>query len=251
MFATFYDTIAPVLGSKTLRLLMTDTDSWAMSFETYCLETTLAKLKPVMDYSSLDPDHVHFSVERQGTPGYYKIEHRNPISHFVSLRSKCYCYVCVAAHDLGKRMADLKVTSTVTKCKGIKRSTVAQELRFQHYKEALFARRKFKAKFRTIQARNFTVGTAVVNRTALCSVDSKRYYTCDIHSHAFGSILIKRSHGGCCFYCLEDNRRLRQRLRRLDLYETTTSNTTPRSSRDFYTPPVGSGPENFRKKLVF
>ena len=60
------------------------------------------------------------------------------------------------------------------KCKGVKKSVVEKEIKFEHYKECLFSGEKQMRSMRTFQSELHDIYTKEVNKIALSCEDNKR-----------------------------------------------------------------------------
>ena len=153
------------------RLCMTDTDSFVFLLITDDLYAGLNKLRHIMDFSTLDPNHPLYSVENRMKSGLLKVEYgKCRISHFVGLKSKCYSMM----------MTDQRAYPVVVrKCSGMN-GVAIQELDWNDYKQALHEE-LFKMvvcnQVRTDGSHN--VFTVQQQRHALSSYCDKRYLLSD------------------------------------------------------------------------
>ena len=82
------------------------------------------------------------------------------------------------------------------KAKGIKRSVVKNELKFNDYKRSLFGEVKSDiqqiVKFNTIRSYKHDVYSISQTKIGLCSFDDKRYLLDNVNTLAYGNYRIKK-----------------------------------------------------------
>lgn len=132
MYSFYYEFMKPVFGHR-LRLLMTDTDSLIMHFQSSDYLRELEQFygrQPFMDrfdFSNLPKDDRFYDPHNKKVVGKFKLELLN-IIEFVGLRSKMYS---ILANERDPS------TNFTIKAKGINRSVLKQSLKHEHYIQTL------------------------------------------------------------------------------------------------------------------
>ena len=97
------------------------------------------------------------------------------------------------------------------KCKGVDRQFAAQNLDYHAFLKCLTSSEIKRANFHTIRARDFVVQTLEIEKTALNCLDLKRYWHCYRHSSPFNSRVIEEARGGECPFCIDEEKKERER----------------------------------------
>ena len=164
MFDFHYNYIKPKYGSKA-ELLFTDTDSLMYEIKTKDFYKDIsADIEAKFDTSAYPPDHssgIPVGINKK-VIGMFKDEvEGKQITHFIGLRPKLYSFKVEDGKDKKK-------------CKGIKKSVVEKEIKFEHYKECLFSGEKQMRSMKTFQSECHDIYSKEVNKIALSSDDNKR-----------------------------------------------------------------------------
>lgn len=172
-------------GSKA-KLLFTDTDSLMYEIQT---EDVYADLRIMddgesFDFSNYPENHPNHSVAYKKVPGLLKDETAGiPVSKFIGLRSKMYCYTTEDSEGIEK----------VNKAaKGVPGSVIRQNLNFARFKQVLEEDEKQSDTFRCIRSEKHAVYTKEISKSTLCSFDDKRYLLDNINSLPYGHYLLKQ-----------------------------------------------------------
>ena len=164
MFDFHYNYIKPKYGSKA-KLLFTDTDSLMYEIQTKDFYKDIAPdIEAKFDTSAYPPDHssgIPTGINKK-VIGMFKDEvEGKQITRFIGLRPKLYTF----------RVEDGKDKK---KCKGVKKSVVEKEIKFDHYYNCLFTEEKEMRTMRVIQSENHDIYSKEVNKIALSNEDDKR-----------------------------------------------------------------------------
>ena len=164
MFDFHYNYIKPKYGSKA-ELLFTDTDSLMYEIKTKDFYKDIsADIEAKFDTSAYPPNHpsgIPVGINKK-VIGMFKDEvEGKQITHFIGLRPKLYSFKVEDGKDKKK-------------CKGIKKSVVEKEIKFEHYKECLFSGEKQMRSMKTFQSECHDIYSKEVNKIALSSNDNKR-----------------------------------------------------------------------------
>ena len=166
MYLFWYDVLKPAYPLPgQLQLLYTDTDSLLVRIETEDLFDDLKQKfqKGTFDFSNYPKDHPLFSNEYKKVLGTFKDECGSKmISDFVGLRSKMYSY-------------KIENDKEVKIAKGVKKSVVANDIKFSQYEKCLRENVETSNEFSKIQSINHTVYTMKVIKKSLSPFDDKRY----------------------------------------------------------------------------
>jgi hypothetical protein len=177
MFRFHYDVIRQRYGDKA-KLLFTDTDSLCYHIETPDVYADMGQMAEHFDTSDYPEEHPLYSKVNKKVVGKFKDETRSfPISEFVGLKSKMYCFT---VGGKTKRTA-----------KGIKKAVAERELMLKQYKEALGGK-ACTVKQTMIQSRNHRICTVSASKNALSGYDDKRWICSDgettrAHGHYLNS----------------------------------------------------------------
>jgi hypothetical protein len=112
---------------------------------------------------------------------YISVQH---ITDFIALRPKMYAY-------LWKKQGINNETNESKTAKGIVKSVIKNELRFEHFKNCLFESVDTIHSMNVIRSQNHVLHTDLLVKKGLSSYDDKRYWINGIDSLSFGHYKIK------------------------------------------------------------
>ena len=93
----YYNVIQRAFGWACVDVVMSDTDSFLLRVSGYTMEEVREKLKDVMDFSNLHPDHPLYDEARKRVPGFLKDEMPNTvILQVIALKPKTYAMMALA-----------------------------------------------------------------------------------------------------------------------------------------------------------
>lgn len=95
-----------------------------------------------------------------------------PISKFIGIRSKKYCYLCDSKEEKG--------------AKGISKVTVQKDFCFTNYKETLLNETEMLSTMSTIRSHNHQLCNERISKLGLRAFDDKRYLLNAVESLAYG-----------------------------------------------------------------
>ena len=170
MFNFHYNYIQKKYGHNRAKLLFTDTDSLMYEIETDDFYKDISKdVRAKFDTSDYPSDHksgILTGVNKK-VIGMFKDEVAGrQITHFVGLRPKLYSF-------------KVEDSSTIKKCKGIKKNVIKKGLDFEDYVECLFSGKKQMRSMKIIRSENHIIYSKEVNKIALSNEDDKRKMTKD------------------------------------------------------------------------
>ena len=174
MFDFHYNEMKRVYGAN-IQLLYTDTDSLLYEIQTDNLEKDLEEKfdQGTFDFSNYSKTHFLYSEDFKRIPGCFKDECAGEqIDSFVGLRSKMY------AIKLKNR--DIKAA------KGVKKSVISQDLKFDSYLDCLTENIRMEHSFKSIRSSCHNVYTSHQSKTTLSSFDDKRWLRNNVDSYAYG-----------------------------------------------------------------
>lgn len=161
MYSFHYKHMLPRYG-KRVKMLLTDTDSFIYGIETDDLYQDLREDADHYDFSDYPQDHPNFSTANKKVLGKMKDEMMGrPISAFVGLKSKMYSFICDGRES--------------KRAKGIKRTTVENEISFAQYLDCLMEQQFFNHDMNLIRSKLHHVYAVNVTKTSLTPYDDKRY----------------------------------------------------------------------------
>lgn len=165
VYSFFYKVLKPMFNNK-IHLGYTDTDAYITLVQT---ENLIETLRPFaddfFDFSNLDKNHPLYSTKNASEMGFLKCEAQGKnISEFISLKSKMYC---LTIDGKEKKVA-----------KGVHRSALSNQVRRDHYYNALFAESdasQHRVTFNTIRSDGLhRIGTLKQVKLGITSYDDKR-----------------------------------------------------------------------------
>ena len=183
VFRFFYD----VLKRKfpDVELLLTDTDSLLVKFQSCNLVADMKDISTHLDFSKNPPDHPFYNTENEGVPGKFKDETLGRhITSYVGLRTKLYSILMVDDDQKASR----KVAGS-----GIKKHVLDRVLNHQRYLDCLNGLENGVIRQKTFKSKSHRLYTIETERNAGTCYDDKRYTFADKHrsSLAHGHYSIK------------------------------------------------------------
>lgn len=163
MYDFYYNHLKLKYG-ENIELAYTDTDSFVLNVMTDCLYSDIKEDLHKYDTSDY-PENNAFGIERvnKKIPGLFKDEMNSKIiTAFVGLRSKMY---------------SIKVggVEKVKKAKGVKKSVLKREIKFQDYVDCLMNKCSITKNQRTFRSKLHNMFTITQSKVALSPFDDKRY----------------------------------------------------------------------------
>ena len=173
MYQFHYEVIKARYGNKA-KLCFTDTDSLCYEIETDDLYEDMNDQKDLYDFSEYPTDHPLYDLKNKKVLGKMKDETNGiPPRACAGLRPKMYSLKC-----------DGKSKKTA---KGIKKSTVKNDLTHEMYVACLTERTVTVSNMTTIQSSKHELFTVNQSKLSLSPYDDKRYLLADgISSYAYG-----------------------------------------------------------------
>ena len=184
-----YDKFKEHFGRENLKLCFSDTDSFLFSVKCDNLVEQLKSIEHIFDFSKYENDHELYDNSRANHLFYFKDEMKGKaaITEFIALSPKCYSMT----------VKNLKTKKILTKkiCKGLKKSSINNQLSFTDYEECLNSASLIYKSFNHLKSKNHRVGTTYQRKIALLAMDSKRYVLpCGKCTLALGSSQNKKCH---------------------------------------------------------
>ena len=183
MFDQFYNVIRPKLANADVQVLLSDTDSFALSIKSKTRDklNVFKQLGEVFDFSNYPSSSPLFSQQHTAKLGFWKDELcSGEMKEFVGLRSKTYAFL---TREGGKE-------TLKSKAKGVTKS-YKKTLDFHQFKKCIQGFEKTTLQQYHIRSNNHIVKTLKVKKTAFSSFDDKRHLLCPIHSVPYGSKYIR------------------------------------------------------------
>lgn len=179
MFDFHYNVMLKYYSPLSLHLLYTDTDSLIYHVFTDDLYKDLQQMQEFFDFSNYPSDHPLFSTQKKKIPGFFKDETCGQIiSSFVALKAKMYSFLL--ERSSGGAPEEIKTA------KGVHRSILKNDLRFEHYKNCLFESSVLQHEFSNIASKAHTIYTMKQHKISLSSFDDKRYLISLVESVPYG-----------------------------------------------------------------
>jgi hypothetical protein len=179
MYDFHYNTMLKRYGPDKLKLLFTDTDSLCYSVQTEDLYQDFKEFADEFDFSEYPKEHLLYDEVNKKVIVKFKDETKGiPISEFVGVRSKMYCF----KYTKGSK-EQVKKTA-----KGIKSNVIQNKLTFADYYDAILGdRAKQMVEMNCIRSKNHNLVSQTVNKVGICAYDNKRYLLPDgVSSYAYG-----------------------------------------------------------------
>ena len=180
MYDVYYNKLKKQYASN-ITMLYTDTYSLLLEIKTEDVYKDMAS-QSYYDTSNYPKDHELYSTKNKMIPGLMKDECGGyPIIEYVGLRPKMYSI----HHE--KMIVKNKPREYIRKAKGIKKTTVQQELHHKEYLTALFEKKVYRNNMNVLRSRGHQLYGENINKVSLCGYDSKRYILPDgIETLAYG-----------------------------------------------------------------
>lgn len=188
MFDAWYNKI--LRTGLSFDLCMTDTDSFL--FKVSSAKKFFQYFHAFMDFSNYPPTHPYYSEDHKQMLGFFKDEFaaKQKCLEFIGLRSKCYSLKLIGLENNG--LTDKKV------CKGLGKTAILNDLKFEHYKKCLFENQLIRNQFFAIRSEKHQLKTVLINKLALSYIDTKRWlFNCSLHSVPYGSYQISKYFDEC------------------------------------------------------
>ena len=188
-----YDVMKSQFGERA-KLLMTDTDSLVYGIESSDITTELSNIKEHFDFSNYPKYHPLYDDSHKAQVGLLKDEEGGrTIEEFVGHRAKVYAYHvtngCHACSNKGCKILGAH-THDKSKAKGISKSVVKSELKFDVYKRVLETNITDYRIVRTLTSNKHRIYAQATNKKALSAYDDKRWILEDgITTRAYGHYL--------------------------------------------------------------
>ena len=161
MYEFYYD-FANKLWEKN-ELVASDTDSMILNIKTEDVYKDMEKLLDELDTSGYPRDHPLYSEKNKKVIGKFKDELNGKIiNEIVFLKSKAYSYT----------LTDL---SEEKKLKGIGKTTINKDIKFDDYKDCLFNTKIKMNKMCTMNSSKHKIFINEVNKISMSPFDDKRY----------------------------------------------------------------------------
>ena len=176
MYDFYYNHMMKKYGPEKAKLLFTDTDSLTYQVYTEDLYQDMKHDLQLYDTSNYPKDHFLYSTANKKVIGKFKDETGGlPITEWIGLRAKMYS---MKLNDGGEKKTG----------KGIKKSVLKKELRYQDFKDCLMEKREYEHTMVNFRRQHHQVFTLKQTKKSLSPFDDKRYiledgYTTRAHSH--------------------------------------------------------------------
>ncbi|VDI53119.1 Hypothetical predicted protein [Mytilus galloprovincialis] len=161
MYSFYYD-VANELWEKN-ELVASDTDSMILSVKTKDIYKDMEEIIDELDTSGYPKDHPLYSEKNKKVIGKFKDELNGKImNEIVFLKSKAYSFT----------LTDL---SEEKKLKGIGKTTINKDIKFDDYKDCLFNNKTKMNKMCTMNSSKHKMFVNEVNKISMSPFDDKRY----------------------------------------------------------------------------
>lgn len=180
MYELYYDRLRPMAArlGGSIELLGGDTDSFFLKVTNINVEEKLLPLlcrERLLDTSNYPADHPLFSNERRAKLGCIKDEAAGkPFREWILLRPKSYSMLAV---DGGE----------IKRAKGVRRSTISQEITHATYKEAYERQRTFTHTQRRIGSTRHQIYSMTYRKKTLSFFEDKRAWLSINRSLPYGN----------------------------------------------------------------
>ena len=173
MYDFFYNHLKAKYGGK-FQLVCTDTDSLILDIQAEDVYKDMQEYSWLYDTSNYPKDHPLHSLTNKKALGKMKDEcGRDVMEEVVAVRSKMYSV------KVGKK--------NIRKAKGVKKNMIEKEITHEHYKEALFERKKFMHKMKILRSEGHEMYGMCMNKISISPFDTKRWISDDgIQTQAYG-----------------------------------------------------------------
>ena len=174
MYSFYYDVLKVKYGNN-VKLIYTDTDSYALQTFTDDIYEDFKSLRYYMDFSGYDKNHPNYDACNKKVLGKFKDECDGKIIvDFIALRPKMYCY------KLFNEVVEEK------KAKGVPKAKVKRELNMNDYENALHYNKSKDVNFNAIRIKNHQIYSINQSKVGLTSYDNKRYWIDNCNSVPYG-----------------------------------------------------------------
>ncbi|CAC5415941.1 unnamed protein product [Mytilus coruscus] len=161
----FYYNVVNKLWKKN-ELIASDTDSIFLNIKTEDIYEDMKKIEDELDTSGYPKDHPLYSEKNKKVIGKFKDELNGKIMHeIVYLRSKAYSFTFV----------DLNQIKEEKKLKGIGKTTITKDIKFDDYKDCLFNNKTKMNKCIQMNSKKHEMFVNEVNKISTNPFDDKRY----------------------------------------------------------------------------
>ena len=174
MYKFYYDVMKPKY-EENIRMVYTDTDSFAFHTKTDDIYQDLKEINDEMDFSGYDKNHQCYDATNKKVLGKFKDECEGKrMTGFIGLRPKCYAF---KIHGDDKEYK---------KCKGTAKNTVKRKIKYDDYNKVLETNDFIHRSFSSIRSKNHKIFSINTTKVSLNSYENKRYWTTSVHSLAYG-----------------------------------------------------------------
>ena len=174
MYKFYYDVMKPKY-EENIRMVYTDTDSFAFHTKTDDIYQDLKEINDEMDFSGYDKNHQCYDATNKKVLGKFKDECEGKrMTGFIGLRPKCYAF---KIHGDDKEYK---------KCKGTAKNTVKRKIKYDDYNKVLETNEVIHRSFSSIRSKNHKIFSINTTKVSLNSYENKRYWTTSVHSLAYG-----------------------------------------------------------------
>jgi hypothetical protein len=181
----WYKYIKKEYPAEKSKLIYTDTDSLIYALQSDEEPQFAGGANDRFDNSGLDKKHPLYDPVNAKELGKFKDEAEGvPIAEVVCISAKMYC---LRSTTLGRDVAEINIK----KCKGISKSVVKKELKFESYLNVLQTGKSIKNNQVGLRSDLHQIYTTSMRKTSLNPFDNKRYLTDSINSLAYGHKDIK------------------------------------------------------------
>ena len=207
MYKFHYELIKKIYPGQKSKVCMTDTDSFVYEIETENIYDDMRQHHEHFDLSNFEDDHPMFCNDNADTIKHLKNKNKKVLGkmkdelagktllQFVGIRPKAYSLKyeeMVFLDEQGKvskeptHRPELRISES-KKLKGIKKSTVENDIRHEHYMNCLHNGDPLHATMTTFRSHDHKMSTRTQNKLALCNFDDKRWIMEDgISTYAHG-----------------------------------------------------------------
>jgi hypothetical protein len=193
MYEFYYDTINELWPSN--EILNFDTDSFFLNIQTEDLYEDMKKIQDKLDPSDYPKDHFLRSEENKKVIGKFKDEMMGEVMNEIAcLRAKQYAFSVEKSERLKSLENQLQLCDGNEKkrLKGISKTIVKKEIKFDDYKNSLLKNGSKRHKQYQINSKNHNMYLNKVNKKSLTPFDDKRYILEDnVTTYPFGFEEIK------------------------------------------------------------
>ena len=213
IYHNYYYNIKPHLGENS-RLIFGDTDSLYIYYNNTAPDNIelLKKLRPILDTSNFSPEHELYSEDRKAIPNYFKDEsgEKRVLFEIIAVRPKLYHIVSILKEEFGENGVKFE---NIIRAKGVLQE-IRDLLEHEEFRQCVLDEITVNKKWPVIGMKDFIPTTSMINKLALSSGDTKRWWTCSQHSLPFGHKEIKTLQPGHCKFCKKDQQEEAERNRK-------------------------------------